>query len=151
LRQRIECDEPGKWGPAVRTLLLKLPFTPMNGTLKILTVDDQPSITESMRFIFPSPKYEVTGAQSGDDALEKLEAKPHAFDVIIIDQKMPHLSGVELVEEIRRRQFTGRIMVLSAHLTPEIRAAYEEMNVQLILEKPFDIQELRVALDRLAA
>jgi DNA-binding response OmpR family regulator len=123
----------------------------MKTTLKILTVDDQPSITQSMRFIFPEPQYDVTTAQSGDDALAKLGANAAAYDVIIIDQKMPHLSGVELVHEIRKRQFAGRIMVLSAHLSPELRAAYKEMNVHVLLDKPFDIDELRTALDALAA
>ena len=123
----------------------------MNPTLRILAVDDQESITQSMRFIFPEPRYAVTGAESGDDALAKLDANLDAYDVIIIDQKMPFLTGLELVQELSKRSFSGRIMVLSAHLSPEIRAAYEEMNVHVILDKPFDIDELRTALDQLAA
>ena len=71
--------------------------------------------------------------------------------MIIIDEKMPHLTGVELVEEIRKRRFAGKIMVLSAHLSPEIREAYEQMDVDLILDKPFNIHDLRLALDNLAA
>jgi len=119
--------------------------------LKILTVDDNPSITESMRFIFAEPRYEVTGAQDADDALARLDANSDRYHVIIIDEKMPHLTGVELVEEIRKRRFAGKIMVLSAHLSPEIREAYEQMDVDLILDKPFNIHELRLALDNLAA
>jgi len=119
--------------------------------LKILTVDDSPSITESMRFIFAEPRYEVTGAQDADDALARLDANSDSYHVIIIDEKMPHLTGVELVEEIRKRRFGGKIMVLSAHLSPEIREAYEQMDVDLILDKPFNIHELRLALDNLAA
>ncbi len=42
-------------------------------------------------------------------------------------------------------------MVLSAHLTPEIREAFEQMNVGLLLDKPFDIHKLRSELDKLAA
>jgi CheY-like chemotaxis protein len=71
--------------------------------------------------------------------------------VIIVDQKMPHLTGVELVQEIRQRGIGGKIMVLSAHLSPEIRTAYELIDVHLILDQPFDIQDLRSAVDRLAA
>src|SRR6266513_1752368 len=57
----------------------------MGATLRILTVDDEPSITHSMRFIFAGPRYEVTGAENGDDALAKLDANSDAYDVIIID------------------------------------------------------------------
>jgi DNA-binding response OmpR family regulator len=64
---------------------------------------------------------------------------------------MPHVSGVELVRELRERSFRGKIMVLSAHLTAEIREAYAQMNVDVILDKPFDIYELRKALDLLVA
>jgi two-component system response regulator len=123
----------------------------MAAALRILTVDDEPSITHSMRFIFASPRYEVTGAQDGDDALAKLDANSDAYDVIIIDQKMPHLTGVELVGEIRKRDFAGKIMVLSAHLSSEIREAYEQMDVHVLLDKPFNIHELRSVLDNLAA
>jgi DNA-binding response OmpR family regulator len=123
----------------------------MGAALRILAVDDEPSITHSMRFIFASPRYEVTGAQSGDDALAKLDANSDAYDVIIIDQKMPHLTGVELVEEIRKRGFAGKIMVLSAHLSREIREAYEQMDVPVLLDKPFNIHELRSVLNNLAA
>jgi DNA-binding response OmpR family regulator len=61
------------------------------------------------------------------------------------------LTGVELARAIRKRGITGKIMVLSAHLSSEAREAYEQMNVHVIFEKPFDIAELRLAVDRLAA
>jgi len=120
----------------------------MDAALRILAVDDNRAITDSMRFIFAGPRYQVTGVQDGDDALARLDAKSEAYDVIIVDQKMPHLTGVELVQEMRKRGIGGKVMVLSAHLSPEIREAYEQMDVHVILDKPFDIQDLRSALDR---
>ena len=123
----------------------------MDAALKILAVDDEPSVTDSMRFIFAQPRYEVTGVESGDDALAKLDADSNLYDVIIVDQKMPHLTGVELVGEIRKRSFAGKIMVLSAHLSVEIRKAYEELDVHVLLDKPFNINELRLTVEKLAA
>ena len=104
-----------------------------------------------MQFIFPSPRYEVTAAEDVDEALKRLSANAMQYDVIIVDQKMPRLTGLDLVQEIKQRDITAKIMVLSAHLTPEIREAYEHMNVGLLLEKPFDIHKLRSELDKLAA
>src|ERR1700745_1725973 len=121
----------------------------MDPTLRILTVDDERSITESMRFIFGDSRFRVTGAETGADALAKIDADPERFDVIIIDQKMPRLTGVELVHEIRNRPYAGKILVLSAHLSPDIRTAYEELDVDVMLEKPFDINDLRQLLDQL--
>jgi DNA-binding response OmpR family regulator len=123
----------------------------MDAALKILAVDDNPSVTHSMRFIFSQPRYEVTGVESGDGALAELEAHSNLYDVIIIDQKMRHLTGVELVGEIRKRGLAGKIMVLSAHLSAEIRKAYEQLDVHVLIDKPFNIHELRVTVDKLAA
>ena len=102
-----------------------------------------------MRFIFGASRYSVTGAETGADALAKIDADPELYDVIIIDQKMPRLSGVELVHEIRNRPYSGKIVVLSAHLSTDIRKAYEELDVDVMIDKPFDIKELRLLLDQL--
>lgn len=123
----------------------------MNGALRILAVDDNPFIRQSMRFIFAGPRYELTSVRDGDDALARLQANSNPYHVIIIDQKMPHLTGLELVHEMRKRSIAAKIMVLSAHLTPEIRRGYEQMEINVVLDKPFDIHELRAAVDRLAA
>jgi CheY-like chemotaxis protein len=123
----------------------------MAATLKILAVDDNPSIREAMPFIFRSPRYEIESEPDGSHALAKLDANPEGYEVIIVDQKMPQMTGVELVKGIRERGIPARIMVLSAHLTPEIRETYEQMDVHVILDKPFDIEELSLAVDQLAA
>lgn len=119
--------------------------------LRILTVDDEPSITHSMRYIFGSERYDVTAVDTGLDALLKIDADPDRYDVIIIDQKMPRLTGVELVHEIRKRPYAGKILVLSAHLSADVRHAYEELDVDVMMDKPFNINELREMLDQLAA
>ncbi|PZR75102.1 MAG: hypothetical protein DLM52_08320 [Chthoniobacterales bacterium] len=131
-------------------MLLKCPAA-MENALKILAVDDEPSITESMRFIFGGPNYDVTGVNDSDDALARLTEDSAEYDIVITDQKMPFRSGLELVRELRKRNFTGKIMVLSAHLSAAVREEYEQMDVHVMLDKPFNIHDLRRALDSLAA
>ncbi len=123
----------------------------MANPLKILTVDDEPSIGQSMRFIFERPLYELSTAQDGEAALARLTTDPNLFDVIITDNNMPGVSGIQLVRQLRERQFAGKIMVLSAHLSTDLRAAYEAMEVDAMIDKPFSIKALRQALDRVAA
>jgi DNA-binding response OmpR family regulator len=122
----------------------------MEHPVKILAVDDEPSIAASMHFIFSQPRYEITSAEDGDVALEQVATDPNPYDVVITDNNMPHVTGVELVRELRKRNFGGKIMVLSAHLSSDLRHAYEEMDVDVMIDKPFDIHELRKALDTLA-
>ena len=123
----------------------------MDAPCRILTVDDEASVTLSLKFVFPGPHYEVLCVASGDAALATLEANASPYDIIIVDQKMPNLSGVELVEAIRQRGIPGEIIVLSAHLSAEMREAYERLNVHTIFPKPFDVAQLRTAVARIAA
>jgi two-component system response regulator (stage 0 sporulation protein F) len=122
---------------------------PMGSTLKILAVDNEPSVTLSLRYVFAGPRYEVTCVQSGNAALARLDVNSDLYDVIIVDQKMPNLTGLELVGAIRKRGITARIIVVSAHITSEIREAYEHMDVHMMFSKPFNVDELRLAVDRL--
>ena len=121
------------------------------GSLRILAVDNEPSVTFSLRYILTGPRYELTAVENGDAALARIDSGSEHYDLIIVDQKMPHMSGLELVEQLRKRGVDSKIMVLSAHISPETRAAYERMDVHIMFPKPFDVSALRSAVDRLAA
>ena len=119
--------------------------------LKILTVDDEPSIAACLSLIFERPRYELTSARNGNDALARVSAAHAPYDVVITDNEMPQVSGIQLVRELRERSFRGKIVVLSGDLTNETREAYAQMKVDAILDKPFDNYELRSRLDLLVA
>ena len=122
----------------------------MERVYRILAVDNEPSVTTAFRFVFDGPQYDITCVGSGDDALAHL-GYSSPYDVIIVDQRMPNLTGVELVQEIRKRGIEGKIIVVSANLSPEVVEAYQKMKVSLMVSKPFDIRQLRSAVERLAA
>jgi DNA-binding response OmpR family regulator len=123
----------------------------MDAPLRILAVDNEPSVTLSLRFVFAEARYELTCVDNGNAALAKLDVNSDLYDVIIVDEKMPKLTGLELVGAIRKRGITGKIIVVSAHLTSEIRAAYKRMGVHVMFSKPFNVEALRSAVDPLAA
>ena len=105
----------------------------------------------SLKYVFAKPRY--GGLQRGKRPGRACDARraSNPYDLIIVDQRMPNLTGLELVDAIRKRENSGNIIVLSAQLSPEIREAYERLNVQAIFPKPFDLNELRTAVDHLAA
>jgi CheY-like chemotaxis protein len=127
--------------------LLPFEIPLMETPLRILTVDNEPSVTLSMRYVFDGPRYELTTMDNGPAALAMLETNP--YDVIIVDEKMPELTGVELVSAIKQRGISGKIIVVSAHLSPPLRAAYEQMGVRVMLPKPFDVALPRSAVNHL--
>ena len=71
--------------------------------------------------------------------------------MVITDHRMPRVSGLELVRRLRARNFGGKILVLSAHLSDETIRAYEELNVDMMMSKPFDFEELQHAMAVLTA
>lgn len=120
----------------------------MEPVLRILAVDNQPSVTLSLRYVFSGPRYEVTCVEDGDAALAILNVSSDLYDVIIVDQKMPHLTGLELVTEIRKRGISGKIIVVSAHLDWDTREAYKRLDVHVMFPKPFNVDLLRSAVER---
>ena len=62
---------------------------------------------------------------------------------------MRRVNGLDLVRRLRAREFAGKIIVLSAHLTQENIQAYEELKVDMFLAKPFDFEELQLAMNLL--
>jgi CheY-like chemotaxis protein len=122
-----------------------------NAALRILAVDNEPSVTFSLRHIFNGPRYDLTAVENGDAALARIDSGSEQYDIIIVDQKMPHMTGLELVGEMRKRGVTSKVMVLSADLSPEVREAFERVDVHLVFPKPFDIGDIRSAIDHLVA
>src|SRR5438045_8657736 len=119
----------------------------MKKKLHILAVDDEPAIGESIAYALEAPHREIVVAKDGNDALAKI-AK-NKFDVVITDHRMPRSGGLELVRKLRQRNYRGKIVVLSAYLSPEHVGTYEELEVDEIVGKPFDSAELRKVIANL--
>jgi YesN/AraC family two-component response regulator len=109
--------------------------------LRILAVDDEPIIGESIAYVLEAPHREIVVAKDGHEALTL--ASNEKFDIVITDHRMPRSGGLELVRKLRQRKYTGKIVVLSAYLSPEHIGTYEELAVDEIVSKPFDSAELR--------
>ena len=121
----------------------------MNTPPKILAVEDNRSVTLSMGFVFAEPRYEFDYIENAIDALNILEVD--RFDVIIVDQQLPELSGLEFVRELRERGISAKVIVVAAVLPSDVRLGYEQMGVEIIFSKPFDVLQLRSAVDSLVA
>jgi PAS domain S-box-containing protein len=75
---------------------------PVIGDERILLVDDELPIVESMQKMLEFFGYHITGKTSSSEALEAFRRAPEAFDLVITDQTMPYLTGDQLVLEIKK-------------------------------------------------
>jgi CheY-like chemotaxis protein len=118
----------------------------MREALQILAVEDEKAVAQILAVILGGPMANVSRAEDGWEALIKIGATARPFDVIITDHRMPRMGGLELVRRLRTRNFEGKILVLSAHLSDEDIHAYEELRVDMMMSKPFDFEEIQNAV-----
>lgn len=123
----------------------------LSAPLNILLAEDERSVAFSISFALKAAGHRIEIVADGEQAFADLTAKPEAFDVLITDHSMPRMNGMELVRRLRDTAFRGRIVVLSAHLSAETRAAYVELGVDLMIPKPFDVHQLRAAIRQMGS
>src|SRR6266850_132626 len=121
-----------------------------SASLNILLAEDERSVAFSIAFALKCDGHKIQIVADGGQALASIRVEPDHFDLLITDHSMPGMTGVELVQRLREQSFRGKIMVLSAHLSPENRGAYEALAVDAMVSKPFDVHELRATITRLA-
>ncbi len=122
----------------------------MKNGLRILTVEDETAVARLLALVLCGPNCKVTSAANGREALLRIAASSQPYDIVITDHQMPGITGLELVRQLRAQDFAGKIVVLSAFLNEENVRAYQALGVDLMLAKPFDMDELRQAIEILA-
>ncbi|MEI6669541.1 MAG: sigma-54 dependent transcriptional regulator [Acidobacteriota bacterium] len=118
-----------------------------NGT--VLVVDDEQRILKALARALREDGHEVTEAADGRTAQHLLAAR--VFDVLVTDNIMPDLTGVELVRELSQGAAPGerpQVVLMTAHAT--VSSAIEAMKLGALdyLQKPFEIDELLVVVRR---
>jgi CheY-like chemotaxis protein len=110
--------------------------------------DDESSVASSILWALKPLGHKIEMVTDGEQALAKLASGP-AVDLLITDHSMPRMSGLELVRRVRGTAYRGKVVVLSAHLSPQDRAAYDSLGVDTMMPKPFDVSALRKVIDDL--
>ncbi len=121
---------------------------------RILVVDDEPPLVELQSTILEQFGHGVTGATSGPEALEILRRDPEGFDLVITDQTMPRLTGMELAEAVRALRPDLPVLLCTGYgdILPEEEA--RRRGIWEILTKPVESAHLaaqvREVLERAA-
>jgi CheY-like chemotaxis protein len=114
----------------------------------VMIVDDQPSLVALTEETVAALGYEPVGFDSSVAALQAFRAEPRRFDLVLTDQTMPDLSGVDLAREIRGMRPELPVLLMSgysgAQLTERARAA----GVADLLRKPLVRRDIAEALGR---
>ncbi len=112
--------------------------------MKILVVDDEPAVRDSLRTALVLKGYEVALAADGDEALAAVASVPS--DALVLDVLMPRLDGLEVCRRLRQRGDRTPILVLTARTAVTDRVAGLDAGADDYLVKPFALDELLARL-----
>ncbi len=109
--------------------------------MKILIVDDEPAVRESLRRALELEGYDIELAENGREALDRLESNGQ-HDAVILDVLMPGLDGLEVCRRIRRAGNHVPVLMLTARDEVENRVAGLDAGADDYVTKPFALEEL---------
>ncbi len=119
----------------------------MARTYNILIVDDEQSVVFLLKEeLSEIEKYNITVAYDGAEAINILQTQP--FDVVLLDVKMPRVSGIEVLKYIREQHPTTIVLMLTNFA--DVKTAIETMKLGAydFVSKPYEREELLATIDR---
>jgi DNA-binding response OmpR family regulator len=121
----------------------------MSAQTRLLYVDDEDTLRLLVHDQLEGEGFAVSTADDGDTAIEDL--KKNSYDVILLDIRMPRMSGIEVLKFIKAEKITSRVIVLTAvdDLSVAIEAVKNGANDYLT--KPYDLNGLLTSIRRVMA
>jgi two-component system, NtrC family, nitrogen regulation response regulator NtrX len=111
---------------------------------KILVIDDERSIRNTLKDILEYEKFEVDVAEDGFDGLEK--ASTSKYDVILCDIKMPRMDGMEVLEKLLEKDQDNTVVMISGHGTIETAVDAIKKGAYDFISKPPDINRMLITI-----
>ncbi len=115
---------------------------------KILIVDDQKGVRRLLEELFKKDGWEVELAADGKEAVES--ADKFLPDIILMDMKMPNMSGLEASQIILKKYNNLDIIMMTAYGEMDVVKEALDAGVKRCITKPFDIIDLRNTVNQMA-
>ena len=117
----------------------------------VLVVDDEEALLAVTAEVLLRLGYKPSTFADGREALAAVEADPARFDAVITDEVMPHLTGTELAQRLRRHRTNLPVVLVSGYIGPMMAERAAAAGIAEILKKPVQSRELAFALTRALA
>ena len=112
--------------------------------MKLMLVEDEYLLNKAIKTYLESKYYSVDGFTDGLEALEKVS---DGYDLFILDIDIPQISGIELLEQIRKLYHATPIIIISATIDMNVITEAYTKGCSDYLKKPFDIKELALKIE----
>lgn len=120
----------------------------MSSQLSLLVVDDDKDVCEYLEDFLTHDGYRVATVNDPTQVVETLRAGE--YHICILDIMMPQLSGIDLLSMIRKVDDDIAVIILTGYPSLETATASIQHDVSAYIKKPFNIDEFRTALERIA-
>ena len=107
---------------------------------RILVIDDEAAIRESLRMILEYEGYECLGAASGPEGIALVERE--SPDAVFLDVKMPGMDGIEVLTRIKAIADTLPVIIISGHATKETAFQAAKLGALNLIEKPLSSDDV---------
>ncbi len=118
----------------------------MAENVRIMVVDDEPSVLESFKMILKIKDYEVATFPDGPSALAQLEKGK--FEIAFVDWKLPGMDGLEVLRRIKEADASIEVIIVTAYATEANHANAITMGALEYLRKPFLMEEIYELVER---
>ncbi|PIE02743.1 MAG: hypothetical protein CSA81_05355 [Acidobacteria bacterium] len=115
---------------------------------KVLLVDDNAMVLQLTEVMLQTLTHQVTAFSCAEKALEHYQSNSAGFDLIITDQSMPKMTGVQLATMMLELNNEVPIIIYTGHSKHEIEDQIKSDSC-IVLEKPFNLDQLQEAIDSL--
>jgi DNA-binding NtrC family response regulator len=117
-------------------------------SVRVLVIDDEASIRESCESVLKAEGYVCDVDGRAEDALRRLKGQP--YDIVMIDQNMPVVHGLDILAEVRQRNLTTLPIMMTGNATMESSIRAMQAGAFEYLPKPFTATQLLVVIGRAA-
>jgi PAS domain S-box-containing protein len=116
---------------------------------RLLLAEDEAAVREFMEDLLTSWGLEVALAENGEEACGRFAAEPDAFDLVVLDQTMPRLRGLEAAEQLLKLRPDMPVVLYSGHSEHLSEASIAAVGIRALARKPLDIPAFRRLLEGL--
>ncbi|WP_366923677.1 response regulator [Metallumcola ferriviriculae] len=107
----------------------------------ILVIDDQDGVRKLLAEVLRSDDREIHLLNNGEEGMEFIRSTTP--ELILLDMKMPGMSGLEVTRELKKAGFEGAIIFMTAYGELEIITEAKSLGITAYINKPFDVNEIR--------
>ena len=116
-----------------------------NNRIRILIVDDEPSVGDALKLVLESQGYEVVLVTKGVDGID--QARRRSFGFGVVDLFLTDISGFQVISDLLSLQPQIPILLITAHGSPQVFAEAKKLGAVGALAKPFSPAELLEVID----